>query len=213
MGDDFGGQGYPYDRRDIHAVGNYVVAVNNGLRCWRMEPVGWRDVDFPHNDPTDDATLRLTSLSQHYTWVDGVNRSDCLLTPSQAASRLNRGIEFCRYPTVHCLCGFYAYYDRDYWVRRESWSAQRWPIVTGVIEGWGRCVVGNKGFRAENALIVGLALPEPYLLPDRWVGERDRHECHELLRSVINENYPNVPVYDSVDELLTHSPLEGRPDR
>lgn len=57
-------------------------------------------------------------------------------------------------PTADCACGFYAYYEgsNDY-ARPEH--------VSGVVEGYGRTVVGSRGFRTQKARILALYWPEP----------------------------------------------------
>lgn len=54
-----------------------------------------------------------------------------------------------------CHCGFYAYND-------PAWCevGQGSNIVTGVVEAYGRVVIGSKGFRAEKVRVRALALPQ-----------------------------------------------------
>lgn len=52
----------------------------------------------------------------------------------------------------NCECGFYAFYNGANDYRQSS-------RVSAVIEGYGRTVVGTRGFRAEKAKIVALCLP------------------------------------------------------
>lgn len=52
-----------------------------------------------------------------------------------------------------CSCGFYAYYD-------EGSNPHDGPgKVTALIEGYGVCAVGTRGFRAEKARLVALVNP------------------------------------------------------
>jgi hypothetical protein len=52
-----------------------------------------------------------------------------------------------------CGCGFYAYFDGTNTYAR----AKR---VAGIIEGYGVCTVGTRGFRSEKARLVALVLPK-----------------------------------------------------
>lgn len=61
-------------------------------------------------------------------------------------------------PTLDCRCGFYAYFGADDYA--ELYRA------SGVIEGFGRTVVGARGFRAQKARILALYLPPDVDDPD-----------------------------------------------
>lgn len=56
---------------------------------------------------------------------------------------------------VDCSCGFYAYFDgrNDY---HESGQGE----VEAIIEGYGVCTVGDRGFRASKAKVVALVTPK-----------------------------------------------------
>lgn len=54
-----------------------------------------------------------------------------------------------------CACGFYAYYSEENRMYADFG-------VTGIIEGYGKTVVGTKGFRSEKARVVALVLPDTY---------------------------------------------------
>jgi hypothetical protein len=53
---------------------------------------------------------------------------------------------------LNCGCGFYAYFDGGNDYAQEG-------RVAGIIEGYGTCTVGSRGFRAEKARLVALVLP------------------------------------------------------
>jgi hypothetical protein len=57
-------------------------------------------------------------------------------------------------PARDCGCGFWAYWDAE---RSSTWEAQE---VGGVIEGYGRVLLGTRGFRSERARLRGLYLPK-----------------------------------------------------
>jgi hypothetical protein len=110
---------------------------------------------------------------------------------------------------VNCGCGYYAYFNGD------NTYAQT-DRVSAVVEGYGVCTVGDRGFRASKARLVAL------VLPDTEQKSRDRHARHydsvypELIcrpRAVavntvqIRRNYPDVPVYPTVAAALAEHPL------
>lgn len=93
----------------------------------------------------------------------------------------------CRgYMTETCRCGFYAYFYN----RRDYASEIR---VDAIIEGFGSCVVGDSGFRAEKARLVAIA----------GVGE----SIDPIFVDRLKHNYPAVPVFLDADEAMTEFPL------
>ena len=65
-------------------------------------------------------------------------------------------------PHISCTCGMYALHEYPkVWQEHEGKrraSVKPWPseAVTGMIQGWGRIIVGDKGFRAQYAKPVAL---------------------------------------------------------
>ena len=91
---------------------------------------------------------------------------------------------------VKCTCGFYAYFDglNDY-KKPENGAA--------IIEGYGVCTVGDRGFRASKARLVALVEPKGKVSP--------------LLRERLHRNYPDVPFYPSKREAVDAHPLTPPP--
>ncbi|GAA4286549.1 hypothetical protein [Georgenia daeguensis] len=103
---------------------------------------------------------RLTGLYYSQVWHPGENRASCLhdggvvvrlpdgrITVRAASEReigAGHGLQ-------GCTCGFYAYY------REDPYSTSR--RISGVVEGYGRVVLGTAGFRAERARILALLVP------------------------------------------------------
>lgn len=117
---------------------------------------------------------------------------------------------------LDCSCGFYAYFTGiDPYSTAASVMFGSTSRVTGVIEGYGRTVVGSKGFRAEKARLVALVF-------GLEAKERLRN-AHPILRLIhgqralpfpshaewtqIEGHYPDVPLYASVEEALAAHPL------
>lgn len=88
-----------------------------------------------------------------------------------------------------CSCGFYAY-----WKPSPCISPNPDRII-GVIEGFGRTLIGNRGFRSEKARITGLCIPDSSSL-SKVVG----------IHKSLSEKY-DVPVYTDEEELLASCPL------
>lgn len=57
-------------------------------------------------------------------------------------------------PDEHCTCGFYAFWKAD----EEPQVTGTHPVL-GVIEGYGRTLIGDRGFRCEKARVVALHIP------------------------------------------------------
>ncbi|HEU5032720.1 MAG TPA: hypothetical protein VFV01_47910 [Spirillospora sp.] len=90
-------------------------------------------------------TLRGVFKSE-YVWVDGTNQAHCLSVNSTPH----------RAPLQDCGCGFWAYSEA-----RSRWSTGASHLVAyGIVQGWGRMVVGPRGFRSEYARVVALALDD-----------------------------------------------------
>ena len=148
---------------------------------------------------------RLQSVYHVNTWTTGESTALCMnakvallaatlhatngvlpgwLTPAQRAL-IREG----PHQPAHlgCECGLYAYFDR---LGNPHHFDQN---VVGVIAGWGRCVVGTRGFRAEKARLLALVIP---------AVERDTPRTAALL-----PNYPGIPVFTSMDGAVEAFPL------
>lgn len=117
---------------------------------------------------------------------------------------------------LDCSCGFYAYFTGiDPYSSAGSVMFGASSRVTGIIEGYGRTVVGTKGFRAEKARLVAIVFGVE-------ANERLRN-LHPIMRVLrgqrpipfpthgewiqIQSHYPDVPLYASLEEALAAHPL------
>lgn len=172
--------------------GNIVVARNHGFRAFRYHPEG-----------------RLSSLVfDKANWTAGVNH----------AVHLNRGFQSrpeqsstCPFPHKGCSHGFYAYYDEDYFepTMYNSGSVR----IDGVIDGFGRCVIGDKGYRAEYAVIIAFVKPYTIACDFQRKINLEADEIERLVTKFLEEKFPAAPIFDSVDDLKAVIPLDGRPPR
>jgi hypothetical protein len=168
--------------------GNIQVVQNHGFRAFRYNP--------------DDS---LTSLIYDYEWTDGVNRAVCA-----TSATWKKPAKECPFPHKGCSHGFYAYYDEDYY---GTGITRGIAVVNGVIDGYGRCVIGSKGYRSEYAALV--AFVRPFAIDDTFLRmlrlERPQAELHVV--AALERKFPTVPIFDNVDELRKVVPLPGRPPR
>lgn len=131
-----------------------------------------------------DHYFRLTGVMQkEAVWRPGVNHARCYRSLNGVRAT---GIGFePDHEMTTCQHGFYAYYDgsRDYHDHGD---------VTGIIKGWGRGMVGTRGFRVMTAQIMGL----------KFAGSLNVMQVARIVR-----NYQGIPVFASVDKLLQAFPL------
>lgn len=140
-----------------------------------------------------DRLGRLSSVVHDGTpWRPGVNEAKCgataawtirralehnLISPDSAEALLNidpsRGNHL-----AGCACGFYAYFAKQHNAYADTLKG---ISVEGVIEGFGKTVLGDKGFRAEKARIVALTLPKPKKDKTPWLVKKiyDLHRKSE----------------------------------
>lgn len=154
-----------------------------GYRWFKIDiPVSWagirnRTVQPGYYDATgkpsvtDEGMLdlpdsELPSLTGAYsgTWEDGVNEAKCRRTMTTSPSDFKHEPPEVR---TACGCGFWAYFDEHLGVDTvlSNWYSPTkdkslWTgiAVLGCIEGTGRVIVGEKGFRSQYAKVVGLAV-------------------------------------------------------
>lgn len=126
----------------------YELAVGSvkGIRSWNVDALGRLVGAAGHVwTPAEQVaackspgTLYMSSMSQ---WINMKLPDDSYEMPKPPPHDLGR-----------CSCGFYAYYDGSTSFHKPGW-------VDGVIGGWGKTVVGTKGFRCEKAQLLALAIP------------------------------------------------------
>ena len=99
-------------------------------------------------------------------------------------------------PGLDCRCGLYG------WYLPGSATVSLGP-VSAVIAARGRCVLGERGFRAAQARIEAVALPAAV----RW-----NPRSASRVRRMLAARYPRTRVYGSVRQMLKdHPPHDVRP--
>lgn len=188
-----------------------------GTRAWRLLADGW-------------GTQRLTGINHPQFWYPtgvGENRAEC---------RRGNG-DRCTGVEPRCSCGFYAYlrgindylaeYERGYgsppMATTATYASATYgtDLIGGAIRGWGKTVVGTRGFRTERAEILALYVPSMswqvagHEVEYSFTGFQAVHEFRELrpvpvevvttLRQRLEDTY-HVPVFTDWKELLHEFP-------
>jgi hypothetical protein len=93
-------------------------------------------------------------------------------------------------PSVDCKCGLYG------WYLPGSATVAIGP-ASAVIAAQGRCILGDRGFRAERARIEAVALP---------MGSRWNPWAAARARRMLSDRYPATRVYRSSRRMLRDLP-------
>lgn len=94
-------------------------------------------------DAWDESVLTLRGMYDY--WEPGVNTASC-----NAYGARDSAPDDHRAPMEDCSCGFWAYWNVN------SAPVQGDRLVMGVVEGYGKTLIGDKGFRCEKARLLGL---------------------------------------------------------
>lgn len=175
-----------------------------------------------------DGTL-VSPVFRSYQWTEGENVASCE-PDSLAPSAFRLAATFARILGIaapehellalRCGCGFYGYTDgSNDMMRTGFWM---YPVA-GLIEGYGRCVVGSRGFRAEKARLVALIADQPgaQYRPRLYEGRavltlvRTPNGVRQINAftpgppdwSAIRSRYPDVPVYPTTTAALAAHPF------
>lgn len=174
---------------------------------------------------------KLAGVSHAQVWVPGENRAECRRTQAvRAQMTISMPMPTTAYlpnpcsgMEPRCACGFYAYLRgvNDY--LSESLPTPGGGQIGGVIRGWGKTVVGTRGFRTERAEILALYVPlrswqvvpaERRFYDAGWTSRtiREMWEFRETppgqvadLVERLGSTY-DVPVFTSWDVLLREFP-------
>lgn len=203
-----------------------------GYRMWQVDSMNAlrpRNLSFaaPWWPGTNQAVCRRdlyeeitgrTASAIVYGFAPGSSRSataNSLLAAIQAATKATqaRGSSVPAPPSIHdtpdesCRCGFYAYFSAD---DSEVLNYFSRNMVFGTIKGYGRTLIGSRGFRCEKAEITALldltAMPIQGG-PSRQAYLRYAREKTEALRYV----YSNVPIVPNLTALAEFVPAQEAP--
>jgi len=145
----------------------------------------------------------LLSLNNRIPYSTGFQRAECTRKkPPSWASTTGEFVQQSRHnaPVRDCTCGIYGWYSPR---TIDQGFGEGKDRCTAVIEARGRVVLGTRGFRAQEARVVAIALPErlPYI--------RDWDEQVDLLKSYDRalERYDAKP-FRSLGEMVRAYPPE-----
>lgn len=171
----------------------FAMGVLVGLRTWRLDMDG-----------------ALRGLTYPQRWASGENVAHCLVTKYTdnidlaglillSSFRATHGWDFtgdepslqspreipdpCDGVEADCACGFYAYHDNavnGYGIHSGSDGRS----VIGIVEGYGRIVLGPKGFRCQKARIVALVVPR-----DTYAGSTSAGLSESLVLRLTRDVY------------------------
>lgn len=126
----------------------------------------------------------------HASWADGTVTARCIGDLTGGAPEHDPA----DVPWEPCSCGFWAY-----WELPPQHSMGGMLPVTGVIEGSGKVLIGETGFRCAQARIRALHLPDAGLGPDRhaaaeaWLELAYPHATLYRVLSAMTREYPPDP--------------------
>lgn len=198
----------------------YVNPYRDGFSSTEYEPVAERFLGFRAFEIVDQGYDHLRGtlagiFKRNYHWSPGVNAARCLYPGRQPTDIVGGREHGLLTPVPECDCGFWAYANGDHIVCVHG------PAVLGIIEGWGRMVIGPHGFRSQYARIVALSFPRqgmesrpPKKGPAPATVDDQRSRVHDLARGLLtaltSRGKVPVPVV-SLDDAHTR-PWENVPD-
>lgn len=133
-------------------------------------------------------------------WTSGVNRAHCNNHKEHVPP-----VEFDELHGGECGCGYWAY-----WTPRDMQDWRSSLPVWGIVEGSGRVLIGEKGFRCQRARILAL-VPAFSVCPvqrnDPRPGLRELGESWmAVLMDVLGTLYPEARVFATVRGMLASFP-------
>ena len=187
-------------QRTFGNQGDYDLAPGSvfGVRWWSLRDDGmlggvmaaWQPGPNTATCLAPASSRRSTTLAFRH-WAAG---SGPAVMPDDLMHGESEPLPECSVPNEDCTCGFYAFWNPD----EQSQVSVRFPVL-GVIEGFGRTLIGDRGFRCEKARIVALHVPtDPF-------GRSDLALIAEV-EEALAERYV-VPVYATKRLMLVKHPL------
>lgn len=162
-------RGYRLWRTDIIAekIAPEDSVVKRGDDAWSLRR------RFQWNVTYRDFYLHAYGIGMSHFWTPGVETAECVLNAATSHHA----------PSRACRCGLYARYD--------AFAATPFAsTVGGVIDGFGRIVMGTSGFRAEKAVIRALWL-------GTYIDPAGLQQIADLYQ---------VPLFRTADEAVYHFP-------
>jgi hypothetical protein len=179
----------------------FAAGVVRGVRNWSMPAPPF------HLNPHAAGNWSPRGLrgAAGHRWTSGVLEAACMHD-----IRHRPPVEFDPLSGTACGCGIWAYWNMSYAPKAAKTSAETVPVA-GIIEGTGRIISGDRGFRCQRAVIVALApafivraehtgflspdadLLEAQARADAWLG---------VIQVRLEIMYPHVKVFATVPGML-----------
>lgn len=141
----------------------YVGLDLRGYRSWVPD---WAADNTP--------ILRPVHRGRNNPWTPGVNQAQCFA--GENPDLVTGGTCGAPVPNEHCDCGFYGFFDPTGPNKSNLDLDIVTPcVVAGVIQGTGRVVLAERGFRAEKAELVALSPPRRADPAVRCLANRTNH--------------------------------------
>jgi hypothetical protein len=183
-----------YQREFSNSGVEFAVGSVFGVRTW-----SW-----------NGTTAHLLQGHTGFGWPNGVAQAECgSYWPFRGADDACSGI------APDCSCGFYAF-----WSPVDSEHELTTGQVVGVIEAWGKVVMGTLGFRAEKARIVGVApgaitwdASTPSIFYSTSISGHGVFDPQKVGLSGLRKEYPNLVVFNNPRDMLRAFPLSQPPER
>ncbi|HEX6400752.1 MAG TPA: hypothetical protein VF108_09855 [Actinomycetota bacterium] len=173
-----------------------LVGSVRGFRWWRLG--GGLDLCSPWRGPV--------------RWTPGENEAACLGRHRAVVGwRTSKTPHPRGSPEVACECGFYALHaipemngssERSIWEIDSRSSGGRHGLILGVAEGYGRVLIGTKGWRARFGRILALYVApwaDDIARPVNEVAARYRVPLYRSLEGMASEWGPDR---DTVERLI-----------
>ncbi len=155
-----------------------------------------------------DEMGRFTGWTHQVVWTPGMNTAECQKTEVVCGKRTHdpytgtrrhrhvgtcyRKIK-CEKDIADCDHGFWAYFT-EFDNQNTDLKDESFPAI---IKGYGKVVLGTKGFRSEKAEIVAVVVPNTY--------DSDATQV-----ALIRRNYPDVQLFDTAAAMFDAYPVEDQ---
>ena len=142
----------------------YAGAVLRGQRVWYVDQSATL---YGMTFPKPWAPGENVAECYNESYIDGYNGGSCpcqlcmSMRVRDAGPKVPKWRETAHDVSIKCACGWYGItgHSNEY-LFTSDYTRHRLPRIEGIIEGYGKVVVGSKGFRAQKAQIVALVVPE-----------------------------------------------------
>jgi hypothetical protein len=198
-----------------------------GVRWWTFPAP---DVPYePFEIPVYGAAHPQLTGNTGYAWQPGLNEAVCGRGRARPAITTASGVTLTtaaqempghEVPEESCACGFWAYWSEQVARTHAMGYGPGIPVV-GVVEGFGRTLIGDKGFRAQKARIVAVHVPCTLVLTRgsfnarAWKREPDvlgaapdpiRETMKAIIEAAIMGEYPRVSVWATARAMYAKYP-------